>query len=204
MLGLALASKFGPAVLLPLWSRRPFPRGGGGLRELLAYAAGLAGAVLLTGWVLLLDGLDGVRAFWSRTIGYQLDRDSPFSIWGQHPGLRPLQIALMVVVALAALAVLRWPRRLDLLTMAALSGALMIGIELTVTHWFYLYIPWFLPFLLIALLAAGTLPLGGDRDEDLVDSAREPVVSDLDRDAHQPDVLVRGVEAHRHLGPERL
>jgi Glycosyltransferase family 87 len=152
MLGLALASKFGPAVLLPLWSRRPFPRGGGGLRELLAYAAGLAGAVLLTGWVLLLDGLDGVRAFWSRTIGYQLDRDSPFSIWGQHPGLRPLQIALMVVVALAALAVLRWPRRLDLLTMAALSGALMIGIELTVTHWFYLYIPWFLPFALLALV----------------------------------------------------
>jgi hypothetical protein len=102
--------------------------------------------------VLLLDGLDGVTAFWSRTIGYQLDRDSPFSIWGQHPGLRPLQIALMVVVALAALAVLRWPRRLDLLTMAALSGALIIGIELTVTHWFYLYIPWFLPFALLALV----------------------------------------------------
>jgi hypothetical protein len=58
----------------------------------------------------------------------------------------------MVVVALAALAVLRWPRRLDLLTMAALSGALMIGIELTVTHWFYLYIPWFLPFALLALV----------------------------------------------------
>ena len=152
LLGLALASKFAPVVLLPLWSRRPFPRGGGGLRELAAYIAGLAGAVVLTGWVLLLDGLDGVTAFWSRTIGYQLDRDSPFSIWGQHPGLRPLQIALMVLVGVAALAVLRWPRRLDLLTMAALSGALMIGIELTVTHWFYLYLPWFLPFALLAMV----------------------------------------------------
>jgi hypothetical protein len=152
LLGLALASKFAPAVLLPLWSRRPFPRGGGGLRELLAYAAGLAGAVVLTGWVLLLDGLDGVRAFWSRTVGYQLDRDSPFSIWGQHPGLRPLQIGLMVLVAVAALAVLRWPRRLDLLTMTALSGALLVGVELTVTHWFYLYIPWFLPFALLAMV----------------------------------------------------
>ena len=101
--------------------------------------------------MLLLDGLDGVTAFWSRTIGYQLDRDSPFSIWGQHPGLRPVQIALMVLVGVAALA-LRWPRRLDLLTMAALSGALMIGIELTVTHWFYLYIPWFLPFALLAMV----------------------------------------------------
>jgi Glycosyltransferase family 87 len=152
LLGLALATKFAPAVLLPLWSRRPFPRGGGGLRDLLGYVAGLAGAVLLTGWVLLLDGLDGVTAFWSRTIGYQLDRDSPFSLWGQHPGLRPLQIALMVLVGVAALAVLRWPRRLDLLTMAALSGALMIGIEVTVTHWFYLYIPWFLPFALLAMV----------------------------------------------------
>jgi hypothetical protein len=152
MLGLALASKFAPAVLLPLWSRRPFPRGGGGLRELAGFVAGLAAAVVLTGWVLLLDGLDGLTAFWSRTIGYQLDRDSPFSIWGQHPGLRPLQIALMVLVGAAALAVLRWPRRLDLLTMTALSGALMIGIEITVTHWFYLYIPWFLPFALLALV----------------------------------------------------
>jgi hypothetical protein len=152
MLGLALASKFAPAVLLPLWSRRPFPRGPGGPRALLAYLGGLAGAVVLTGWVLLLDGLDGVRAFWSSTIGYQLGRDSPFSIWGQYPGLRPVQIALMVLVGIAALAVLRWPRRLDLLTMTALSGALLVGLELTATHWFYLYIPWFLPFALLALV----------------------------------------------------
>ena len=31
----------------------------------------------------------------------------------------------------------------------------MIGMQLTVDHWFYLYIPWFLPFLLVALLATG-------------------------------------------------
>ena len=151
MLGLALATKFAPAVLVPLWSRQPFPRGGS-WRQLPPYIAGLALSVALTGWVLLLDGLDGVRAFWSRTVGYQLDRDSPFSLWGQYPGLRPVQIGLMVVVALAAVAVLRWPRRLDLLTMSALSGALLIGLELTVTHWFYLYIPWFLPFALVAMV----------------------------------------------------
>ncbi len=151
MLGLALGTKFAPAILLPLWSRRPFPRPSPG-RNLLPYLAGLAIAGVLTGWVLLLDGSDGVRAFWSRTVGYQLDRDSPFSIWGQHPGLRPVQIGLMILVAAAALAVLRWPRRLDMLTMTALSGALLIGIELTVTHWFYLYIPWFLPFALVAMV----------------------------------------------------
>jgi hypothetical protein len=171
LLGLALGTKFAPAVLLPLWSRRPFPRGGS-WRQLIPYVAGLALAVVLTGWVLLLDGLDGVGAFWSRTVGYQLDRDSPFSLWGQYPGLRPVQIGLMVVVALAAIAVLRWPRRLDLLTMSALSGALLIGLEMTATHWFYLYIPWFLPFALVAMVPdwpppardAGTAP----------DPAREP------------------------------
>ena len=60
------------------------------------------------------------------------------------------------------------------------------------------------PFLLIALLASGTVPLGGGGDQDLVDPASEPVVADLDRDTHQPDVLVSSVESHRHLAYEAL
>jgi hypothetical protein len=164
MLGLSLSAKFAPAVLLLLWSRKPFPRPGRG-RNLLPYLAGLVSAAVATGWVLLLDGTDGARAFWDRTIGYQLGRDSPFSIWGQHPGLRPVQIAVMVVVAVAAVAVLRWPRRLDLLTTTALSGALLIGVELTLTHWFYLYIPWFLPFALLAVVPEWPPPLRRPRPE---------------------------------------
>jgi hypothetical protein len=110
-------------------------------------------------------------------VGYQLDRDSPFSIWGQHPGLRPVQIGLMILVAAAALAVLRWPRRLDMLTMTALSGALLIGIELTVTHWFYLYIPWFLPFALVAMVPDWPPParLAARAPEPEQTPAREPV-----------------------------
>jgi hypothetical protein len=37
--------------------------------------------------------------------------------------------------------------------MAALTGALLIGFQLTLTHWFYLYIPWFFPFVALAVLA---------------------------------------------------
>jgi hypothetical protein len=173
MLGLALGTKFAPAILLPLWSRHPFPRRPAG-RTLLPYLAGLAGAVALTGWVLLLDGSDGLRAFWSRTVGYQLGRDSPFSIWGQYPALRPVQIGLMVVVGAAALLVLRWPRRLDMLTMTALSGALLIGAELTLTHWFYLYIPWFLPFALIAMVPDWPPPARAVRAAPEPDSAPAP------------------------------
>ena len=173
MLGLALGTKFAPAILLPLWSRHPFPRPARG-RTLLPFLGGLAGAAALTGWVLLLDGSDGLRAFWSRTIGYQLGRDSPFSIWGQHPGLRPVQIALMVIVAVAALLVLRWPRRLDMLTMTALSGALLIGVELTLTHWFYLYVPWFLPFALVAMVPDWPLPARAQRPAAELAPAPEP------------------------------
>ncbi len=150
MLGLAIAAKFTPAILVLLWLRNPFPRST--RRELVPAAIGMLAAIPLTGWVMLLDGSSGLSAFYSRTIGYQTGRDSPFSIWGLNPDLRPIQIALIGVVALGALAVHRWPRRLDLLQMIALSGVLMIGFELTLSHWFYLYIPWFLPFALVALL----------------------------------------------------
>ncbi|MDH3226518.1 MAG: DUF2029 domain-containing protein [Thermoleophilia bacterium] len=150
MLGLAIAAKFTPAILLLLWLRNPFPRSS--RRELGPALLGLLAAVLLTGWVLLLDGTDGIRAFYSRTLGYQAGRDSPFSIWGLNPDLRPAQIALIALFILGALALARWPRRLDLLQMIALSGVMIIALELTLSHWFYLYIPWFLPFALVALL----------------------------------------------------
>jgi hypothetical protein len=152
MLGFAITAKLFPILLVPLWLRHPFPRAGGRRRKAAAVVAGMALALASTGWVLLLDGLDGLRAFWSRTVAYQVGRDSPFSIWGQHPGLRPLHIALMVIVAAGALALLRWPRRPDMLQFTALSGAVLIGFELCLTHWFYLYIPWFLPFALVALV----------------------------------------------------
>jgi hypothetical protein len=171
MLGLALGTKFAPAVLLPLWSRRPFPRANG-RPQLLPFLAGLGLSALALGWVLLLDGTDGVRAFWSRTIGYQLGRDSPFSLWGQYPGLRPVQIALMAAVAVGGLALLRWPRRLDMVGVAAFSAALLIGLELTVTHWFYLYIPWFLPFVLLTIVPAWPAPLPREAGRP---SADEPV-----------------------------
>jgi hypothetical protein len=151
-LGLAALTKFTPAILLVLWARHPFPRRARGPGRVPAYLAGLVIAVVATGWVVLLDGEDGLRAFWSRTIGFQLDRESPFSLWGQYTWLRPAQIALGILVLLAAVAVARWPRQLDLRGFAALSGALILGVQLTMTHWFYLYIPWFLPFALVAMV----------------------------------------------------
>ncbi|MCA1689023.1 MAG: hypothetical protein LC720_00785 [Actinobacteria bacterium] len=38
----------------------------------------------------------------------------------------------------------------------------MIALQLGVTHWFYLYIPWFFAPAIIALLARGDLHFPGD------------------------------------------
>jgi hypothetical protein len=45
------------------------------------------------------------------------------------------------------------PRRRDIVTLAALGAAVLIALQLAVTHWFYLYLVWFLPLVLVALLA---------------------------------------------------
>jgi hypothetical protein len=211
-LGLSSLTKFAPLALGPLFATYgatdadPISAATGPARRyakvVIPFGIAFALTVVAVSVQALID--PGLSTYWHRTIAEQGGRDSPFSVWGQDHSLGWLQaVVKAAVVGLALLVALR-PRRRDHVTVAALGAAVMIGMELTVDHWFYLYIPWFLPFLLIALMASGTVPLGGDRDEDLVDPASAPVVSDLDRDAHQPDVLVRGVEAHGHLALEGL
>ena len=53
---------------------------------------------------------------------------------------------------LGAVVVAFVPRRRDVVGLAALSAAILIALQLGVTHWFYLYIPWFFPLVMIALL----------------------------------------------------
>jgi hypothetical protein len=112
----------------------------------LAFAITIALAMAQT----LLD--PGLSTFWDNTIGNQAGRDSPFSVWGQDPSLEWLHTAVKVVVVGLALLVAFVPRRRDPVTMAALGAAVLIALQLTVDHWFYLYLPWFLPFLFVALL----------------------------------------------------
>jgi hypothetical protein len=156
-------TKFGALVLAPLWAgypdavrlRRP--------REPLLYAAGFAVATLAAFSILLLEPnvAHAARVFWDRTLGWQLTRESPFSIWdwGQYhaagiPDLRLVQLPLIgLVLAGAALAAF-FPRRRSPLQLAALTAALIVGFELVLTHWSYLYLPWFFPFAAFAVLAS--------------------------------------------------
>jgi hypothetical protein len=150
-------TKFAALLLLPLWASFPDWRRFG--REKLTYVGGVVLGTALSFWILLLEPhpLHATRVFWDRTFGWQLSRSSPFSIWDwdEYPGLPNLhhvQTALKIAVLLAAVAVYFLPRTKNVLQLAALSGALTLAFELVLTHWFYLYIAWFFPFVAFALL----------------------------------------------------
>jgi hypothetical protein len=160
LLALAAWSKFATLILVPLWASYPRALGRGAPRRLALYAAGLALGTALSFWILLLepDPLHAARVFWDRTFGWQLSRPSPFSIWDwdEYPGfpnLAAVQGGLKIALLAAAVALYFLPRRKSPLQLAALTGALLIGFELVLTHWFYLYIPWFFPFVALAVLA---------------------------------------------------
>jgi hypothetical protein len=193
---LAGLTKFAPLGLAPLMARTPVDavaRGSAtarrGVRAFLAYAAGF----LLVGAVALLPVIAAGNwsTFWDHTLGFQRDRGSPFSIWGLWDGavLDTLQTAVQLGAVLFAVALAFVPRRRTLLQTAALGAAVTIALQLSLTYWFYLYVVWFLPLVLVALLgrygepvvrsgeatgarpaaAGGSAEPGGGGDEQLLD-----------------------------------
>ena len=145
------AIKLFPLVLGPLWmlhdgSKRKGP--------ILDFVLGGAAVVLLTFWVLALDGdpVDGAQLFYERTLAFQGERETPWSIFSQVPSLKVLQQPLTAMVVLLAFVVAVFPKKRTIRRLAAFSAALIIAFELTVNYWFYPYVTWFEPFIFLALL----------------------------------------------------
>jgi Glycosyltransferase family 87 len=165
MTALAALTKFAPLALAPLFAAGPRaglasrdPDTGRGpldrarVRELGLFALALVGVAALALVPVALD--PGIATMWERTIEQQVGRESPFSIWGQEPGLEPLRVGLMIATGAFAIAIAFVPRHRSPERVAALAAALLVALQLTAEHWFYLYIVWFLPGLLVALTAA--------------------------------------------------
>jgi Glycosyltransferase family 87 len=148
-LALATFAKFVPAVLAPMLLTYEDRR-----RSMLLFAVGFG---LAAAAAMLWPALDpGLRTVYDRTVGFQASRDSPFSIWGQVAGIEWLRTLLLVAIgALSILLALR-PRRKSLIQVAAFGAALIIAVQITLHHWFYLYIIWFYPLLLVAIAAVET------------------------------------------------
>jgi hypothetical protein len=161
LLAAAVWTKFAPAVLAPMYltyrEGRSSPEGCPSIqrRTPLGRPAPLfiLAFLLVTAAVLLWPAINpGLETFYDRTIGSQAGRESPFSIWGQT-SLDPLRTTLLALTGILAVALAFVPRQKSLIQLAALSAALVILVQLTLQHWFYLYIVWFYPLLLIALAA---------------------------------------------------
>jgi len=156
-------TKFASLLLAPLWASYPERR----LRPTLVFAAAFVLTSLAAFSILLLDGhpLGAAHEFWKRTLSWQIDRESPFSIWDWRqyhaglPDLHLLQRALEGLLLVGAVAVYFFPRRKSPLQLAALTAALLVGVEIVLTHWYYAYLPWFFPFAAIAVLAPAAEPV---------------------------------------------
>ena len=160
---LAGLAKFAPLALAPLLATH-------GLRGLArprqARALALFCAVFaLTAALVCIPALthDTLHTIYQRTLVYQSQRESPFSIWGLYgvaptggraaaPWLASVQTVVEALAIVLALALALLPRRADLVGLAACAAAILIAVQLGIDHWFYLYIPWFFGLVMLALL----------------------------------------------------
>jgi len=153
---LATFAKFAPALLAPMLLTYESRK-----RSMLVFAAAFA---LVSGAVMLWPAIDpGLHTVYDRTIAYQASRDSPFSIWGQVSWLEPLRVAILAGTAALSLLLAFRPRRKSPIQLAALGAALLIALQLTMNHWFYLYVVWFYPLLLVAMATVTTKPVAEEQ-----------------------------------------
>jgi hypothetical protein len=149
-MALAGGAKFAPLILWPLFARgdddrlRP--------RRVVIYIV----AFVLTAIVVMLPVIldNNWHAFWNDSLKSQIDRTSPFSIWGLWGGLGVEQRIVEALTVFLAAAAAFVPRRRTAIEVGAMGAAILIAFQLCLTHWFYLYIPWFFPMLSVALIGA--------------------------------------------------
>ena len=159
------AVKLFPLLLVPLWMFQ------NGRKRSSLYDFVLGGLIVtvLSFWILFLNGhpIESARLFYEKTIAFQGDRKTPWTIFTQIPELaflkRPLQAATIVL----ALVVIVFPRKRTVRRLAALSAAIILLFQLTTNYWFYTYVTWFEPFIFLALLPATNekTPLDGTGEE---------------------------------------
>jgi hypothetical protein len=149
LVGVGAAAKWFPAILLPLVAVGRGDADKSAVRKCLA-----AFVIVVGGSIAVFLPSGGLVEVWKHTLGLQLTRPDVFSIWALHPTLAPIKVALEVLAVILAVVVAFRPRGTrSPAQVAALAAAVIIAVQLPALHWFYLYIVWFLPLVLIAVLA---------------------------------------------------
>ncbi len=155
--------KAAPALLLPLllarMRRRDLVRA---MAALLSVSAAMLGVLLAVGGLAapgqMLDA-----------IGFQFTRASPHTLWALVGSVPLQQLAEAATLALVAGAAVRLRRDRVLATdrtrLAALFGAVLLGLQIAASYWNYMYLVWALPFLVL-----GLFPAPGEHDGRVVRS----------------------------------
>jgi hypothetical protein len=149
-------------------------------RYVLTLVASLAA---MLAWPVITSG---PAQFLDSTVGYQLIRRGggvQFSIWTYLPNAalvaRPLLAAALLLLALSPLV---RPRVPDPREQAAFAAALLIGAQLLIGYWFYSYLTWCYPLLVIAVIRArpdheaAAAEAGAEADESAADLEETAVV----------------------------
>ncbi len=147
-LGFGAAAKFAPLALVPLFAIRPERS-----RSRAALTALVAAGVFAGAFLPYLHQ-SGLHTVWESTGGYQVHRDSAFTLWGLHPSLGWLHpvaagLAALVIVVTAAR---RAPEQ-GLRELAAGAAAVLIAVEIAGGYWSFNYVDWFAGAAFLALLA---------------------------------------------------
>jgi hypothetical protein len=149
LIAAAALTKFVPVLLAVqfLGPRR------GRSRYALTLVASLAA---MLAWPLITSG---PAQFLDSTFGYQLIRRGSgvqYSIWTYLPHAAiAARAALAAALVLLALSPLVRPAVQDARQQAGFAAALLIGAQLLLGYWFYSYLTWCYPLLIIAVIQAG-------------------------------------------------
>jgi Glycosyltransferase family 87 len=146
LMAAAILTKFLPALLALQFLGIRRGRSRYALTLVVALAAMLAWALINSGPAQFLDS----------TLGYQLMQrggGAQFSIWTYLPHMAIVaRLILAAALVLVALSPMVRPEVQDAREHAALAAALLIGAQLLLGYWFYSYLTWFYPLLVIAII----------------------------------------------------
>jgi hypothetical protein len=168
LMAAAAATKFLPALLaLQFLGQRQ-----GRSRYALTFAAALTA---MLAWPLITSG---PAAFLDSTFGYQLwlrGGGAQFSIWTYLPRVETVARAVLAAaLLLLAISPMRRASAQGARQQAALAAALLIGAQLLLGYWFYSYVTWCYPLLIVAIIQPGWEPGAAGPSRDNLDRVADP------------------------------
>jgi hypothetical protein len=143
--------KLAPAALLPL-ALAPLRR-----EQRTRAVAGVAlVSVAMVAAVVALGGASGTGDM-VHAMGFQVSRPPLNSLWavaGSVPLQQLTEAATLALIAAAVVALRRDPALAgDRRRVAALGGAVMLGLQMSSSYWTFMYLAWALPFLLLVMFS---------------------------------------------------